>query len=117
MPDNRPRFPEETQMNLTREQRRHVSKWIVRARLILLSKVLTEAKLDDETDEARRRKDQEMERLQERFEGAIKSLPIWLRSERFLDKHIVQPATRHFMRVGILQCGRELRDRVDTWRP
>lgn len=104
-------------MNLTREQRRHVSVWIVRARWILIAKVVAVAKLDDLNDEETRRKAQEMDRLQERFEGAIRSLPIWLRSERFLAKHIVAPAERHFLRVGILACARELGDLGTTWRP
>lgn len=117
MPDTRPRFPEETQMNLTREQRRHVAKWIYRARWILIAKVVTIAKMDDYTPELVRRKEQELERLQERFEGAIRSLPIWLRSERFLAKHVVDPAERHFLRVGILTSARELKNLNDTWRP
>ncbi|QCQ57480.1 hypothetical protein SEA_SUCHA_35 [Microbacterium phage Sucha] len=104
-------------MNLTASQRRHVGKWIYRARWILIAKVVTEARMNDTTELERRRKDQEMERLQERFEGAVKSLPIWLRSERFLNKHVLEPAERHFKRVGILQCARELRNLADTWRP
>ncbi|AYQ99495.1 hypothetical protein PBI_JOHANN_39 [Microbacterium phage Johann] len=117
MPDNRPRYPEETDMNLTREQRRHVAKWIYRARWILIAKVVAVAKLDDYTPELERRKNQELERLQERFEGAIQSLPIWLRSERFLDKHVVAPAERHFKRVGILQCAREIKALRQGWMP
>ncbi|UVK60369.1 hypothetical protein SEA_JERA_39 [Microbacterium phage Jera] len=117
MPDNRPRYPEETDMNLTMEQRRHVAKWLYRARWILIAKVVAQAKLNDYTAEEKRRKDQEMERLQERFEGAIKSLPVWLRSERFLAKHVVAPAERHFKRVGILQCARELKALGQNWMP
>jgi len=104
-------------MNMSIQQRRHVAKWIYRARWVLIAKVVAIAKIDDHTPEAERRKIQEITRLQERFEGAVKSLPIWLRSERFLNKHIVEPATRHYLRVGILQCARELRDLNDTWRP
>ncbi|XAO35645.1 hypothetical protein SEA_FIRECASTLE_38 [Microbacterium phage FireCastle] len=103
MPDNRPRFPEETDMNLSLADRRKVARTLAHGRKILLAKVVVSLKYSDERGLVR------LEQLQTEFEGVVKSLPIWLRSERFLTKHLIGPAERRMNRAGILAVAKEMR--------
>lgn len=92
---------------------RHIGKWIYRARRILHATLVASMQYEDGPA-----KIQELVRLQERFNGAIKSLPVWLRSERFLVKHVTDPAKRELDRRGLLAIAKDLREVAPgEWKP
>lgn len=84
-------------------QARFVVDSIRHARKLLLAKVVVSLRMEGEP------RYKELEVLQDKFEYCIRRLPIWLRSERFLDKHVVQPAQRELERVGVLDTARAMK--------
>lgn len=100
-------------MFYTAKDLRQVALWIRRARLTLQASLVTVMQYEDGPS-----KGQELARLQERFNGVCRMLPVWLRSERFLSKHVAEPAKRELGRRGLLEIARELRSIKDgEWKP
>lgn len=79
---------------------RNTAHLLILARRYLITKVVVSLR-----DEGQARYSK-LEELQDKFEICIRELPIWLRSERFLSKHVVDPAQRELERHGVLESAR-----------
>lgn len=74
---------------------RDFARGLIRARRMLLAKVVWSMRED-------RRSLEKMEELQTAFEACIYTLPLLYRNYKWLEKHILGPATRQANRQGYL---------------
>lgn len=80
---------------------RQVARALRRGRKVLLAKAAIS--LRDTADT------REFDRLQSELEKVIHDLPMFLRGERFLDKHLFEPAVRTWERLGAYEVARLVR--------
>lgn len=85
---------------------REVARDLEQARKILIAKVVVSMRYDPGHKSAMA----QLTHLQQQFEGLVRGLPLWLRSERFLTKHVLEPAERRLKREGVLALAQQMRE-------
>lgn len=92
-------------MSLDARSLRMVGRTLIRMRATLQAVLVQTLKQDNRFEPT-----PEVRRLQKSFEDQMKTLPIWLRSERFIAKHVVSVAERELHRRGILAIAKDQRE-------